>query len=64
MEDDKWKQQETVVAVQGYELGEWEYIVYSSWDEAIAAVKAAHLEGKAAVIYDGSTPSIPPELGK
>ncbi len=64
MEDNSWKQQETVIAVQGDKPGEWEYSTYPNWDEAMVAVEEARRQGKAAVIYDGASPPLPPELDK
>lgn len=59
---DDWKQQETVIAIEGENLGEWNYSTYPNWDEAMEAVNVARRQGKAAVIYSGATPPVPPEL--
>jgi hypothetical protein len=53
---EEWKQEETVIAVEGDQPGEWVYNTYPDWDEAIAAVEAARRQGKAAVIYSGASP--------
>ncbi|OWY67113.1 hypothetical protein B7486_33195 [cyanobacterium TDX16] len=55
-----WKQQETVIAVEGDSPGDWTYSTYPNWDEAMAAVEAAR-QAKAAVIYAGASPPTPPE---
>lgn len=57
--NEEWKQQETVIAVEGNQPGKWNYITYPNWVEAIAAVEAARGQGKAAVIYSGATPPTP-----
>jgi hypothetical protein len=59
---DDWKQQETIIAIEGNNPGEWHYTTYPNWDEAMEAVKVARRQGKAAVIYSGATPPVPPEL--
>lgn len=58
---EEWKQQETVIAVEGDSPGDWIYSTYPNWDEAIAAVEAARCQGKAAVIYTGASPPVSPE---
>ncbi len=35
---DDWKQQETVIAIEGDNPGEWNYSTYPNWDEAMEAV--------------------------
>lgn len=59
-----WKQQDTVIAIEGDIPGDWLYSTYPNWDEAIAAVEAARSQGKAAVIYSGASPPVPPELDR
>ncbi len=46
-----WKQQDTVIAVEGENPDDWIYSTYPNWDEGIAAVDAVLRQGKAAVIY-------------
>lgn len=55
-----WKRQETVIAVEGDNPGDWRYSTYPNWNEAIAQVEAARCQGKAAVIYTGGSPPVPP----
>lgn len=59
---DDWKQNETVIATEGENPGEWNYTTYTKWDEAMEAVKVAHKQGKAGVLFSGATPPFPPEL--
>lgn len=59
---DDWKQQETVIATEGENPGKWNYSTYPNWIEAMEAVKVARRQRKAAVIYSGATPPVPPEL--
>lgn len=56
-----WKRQETVIALEGDIPSDWIYSTYPNWDEAIAAVEAARRRGKAAVVYTGASPPVPPE---
>jgi hypothetical protein len=60
VEDESWKQQEATIAVEGDNPGEWEYFTYPNWNEAMVAIQEAHLQGKAAVVYDGASPPLPP----
>lgn len=60
--NEEWKQQETVIAVEGDTTGEWEYFTYPNWDDAMAAVEDARDKGKAAVIYSGATLPVPPKF--
>ena len=57
-----WKQQETVIAVAGDKQGEWKYSTYRNWDEAVLAIRAVRKQGKAAVVFDGASPPVPPEF--
>ena len=59
---DDWKQQETIIATEGENPGEWNYSAYPNWIEAMEALKIARRQGKAAVTYSGATPPVPPEL--
>ena len=59
---DDWKQQETIIAIEGNSPEEWNYITYPNWDEAMEAVEVARRQGKAAVIYSGASPPTPPEF--
>ncbi|MEQ9358515.1 MAG: hypothetical protein RIG63_19385 [Coleofasciculus chthonoplastes F3-SA18-01] len=54
----EWKQQKTVIAIEGDNPGEWNYSTYPNWDEAMEAVKVARRQGKAAVIYSGASPQM------
>lgn len=58
---DDWKQQETVIALEGDNPRDWQYISYPNWTEAMDAVKVARRQGKAAVIYCGASTPVPPE---
>lgn len=62
MENNGWKQQETIIAIANNTCGEWEFFTFPNWDEASLAVNAARKEGKIAVVYDGASPPVPPEL--
>lgn len=62
MSDNDWTQQETTIAITNDDTGEWEFLSFPSWEDAIQAVNAARSQGKAAVIYDGGTLPLPPEL--
>lgn len=62
MKDNDWKQQATAIAILDDNTGKWEFFTFPSWDEARLAVNAARNQGKAAVVYDGATPPVPPEL--
>ncbi len=59
---DDWKHHETVIVIEGKNPGEWNYSTYPNWDEAMEVIKVARWQGKAAVIYSGATPLVPPEL--
>ncbi len=60
--NEEWKQQETVIAVEGDDMVDWKYVTYPNWDEAMAAVEDARDKGKAAVIYSGAKHSVPPKF--
>ena len=61
MEDSQWKRGETRIAIAGDD-GKWTFKTFPNWDMARDAVNAARSEGKAAVIYDGSSLPEPPNL--
>lgn len=60
MTNSNWKEGETTVAIAEVE-GKWQYLRFSNWADARAAVNKAREEGKAAVFYDGATLPEPPE---
>ncbi|MEH1906302.1 MAG: hypothetical protein V7L05_32235 [Nostoc sp.] len=62
MSDNVWKERETTIAIANDKTGQWLFLTFPSWEEARQAVNAGRSEGKAAVLYDGTTLPEPPEL--
>ncbi len=57
-----WEQQQSVIAIAGDKLGQWQFLTFPSWDEARVEVNAGRSPGKAAVFYKGACPPLPPEF--
>ncbi len=62
LQDSDWKQQQTVIAIESDKPDEWLFLTFLNWDEARLAVNKARSQGKAAVIYDGACPPVPPDF--